>query len=376
MKTLFAVFKYALAIALTSPALATEVKDSGILLANPTTKVIYWADEKHVVASIFEKEPWIAPDGTKKGVESIFIWNVETNELKRHAGPGAGGLCVGYGFIRYFQRRLSEGKYDELDRYYGPIGREQIQVLSGPIDRQTCRLESELSRPTWLVEAEKTSRRSELSSRTWLDEANKPPGRIFKPLKPEHGWLEFVGGDRGFFDQAWYPVAIHQPGKEDKGIPIDPDVFQPWLDQGYHVVFLRYEAFRDAYLLALDDTWSAVDGKTGKLWWLYPDGRIEEIVTYGHEKNWKNVRMNGLVPAKFNLLTTLSDTNRSSAKSGLYRQTTNGDLELLAKGWVGGGKSLSPDGCKMAYGIDPRGFWADGPKRYYLQVLDLCQSSK
>jgi len=346
------VFRYFLAIVLITPALANELKDSGLQLSNPLVKVIYWADEQRVVASIFEKEPWIAPDGTKKGVESIFIWNVETNELKRHAGPGTGGLCVGDGFIRYFQRRLSEGKYDELDRYYGAIGKEQIHVLTGPIDQQTCRLESEL-----------------IPLPAWLDAA-KESGRIFKPLKPGHGWLEM---DRGL--PPAYPIAIHPPGKNHQPIPIDRRVLQPWLAQGYHVVFLRYEAFKDAYLLGLDDTRGAGDNKTGKLWWLYSDGRLEEILSYGREGNWKTIRVNGLIPARSSLLAIGTETNWPLDKSGLYRQTARGDLDLLAKGWVAG-KVLSPDGCKIAFGIDPRGFWVKGPHTFNLQILDICPPAK
>ncbi|MEF8703547.1 MAG: hypothetical protein V5B32_09895 [Candidatus Accumulibacter sp. UW26] len=336
-------------------ALAFEVKDSGLVLANPLTKVIFWADEKHVVASIFEKEAWIAGDGTKKGVESIFVWNVETNELRRHAGPGTGGLCVGNGVLRYFQRRLADDKYEQLDRYYGPLGHEQKVVLTGPIDKDTCRLESDLpGKPYWLEEAKKS-------------------GRIFKPLKPEHGWLEFIGGDRGFADLPWYPVAVHAQHDKDQPILIDTSIFQPWLDQGYTVRLLRHEAFKNAYLLGLDDTQGSGNKKIGNLWWLYADGRLEEILNYGRDGNWKSARYNTVIPTKTTLLLIGTETHPKD-KSGLYREISGRNLEMVISGYLaGGGYALSPDGCKLAFGMDPRGF---PNSRYRLHIIDVCQKVK
>jgi hypothetical protein len=314
------------------------------------------------------------PDSYKQPLNQIALFDTQTRQMSWYGEKGIHGLCYANGNVSYAQRKVTDGlcQKDEWSYLRGKFGEEK--ALPGvALDVFSCLPETEVrANPTWLVEAEKTSRRSELSSRTWLDEANKPPGRIFKPLKPEHGWLEFVGGDRGFFDQAWYPVAIHQPGKEDKGIPINPDVFQPWLDQGYVVRLLRYEAFKNAYLLGLDDTRGAGDDKTGKLWWLYPDSRIEEIVTYGREKDWKSARYNTLIPSKTSLFLIGTETH-PQGKSGLYHEVS-GRMALVTPGhvaWSAG--ALSPDGCKLAFGIDPTGF---PNSRYRLQILDNCQSSK
>lgn len=182
--------------------------------------------------------------------------------------------------------------------------------------------------------------------------------------------MELFAGDPNYSQQATYPLAIHPPGKEDTPIPIDKSVFQPWLDQGYHVRFVRYEAFKKAYLLALDDT-SGRGRENGNFWWLYPDGHTEQILTYGRSGYWQGVRFNGVLPAKNGLFAFSADTYPRSDKSGLYRQAPNGELDLVTRGWAEG-YSLSPDGCKLALGIDRRGFRVEGPRRYHLHVVDAC----
>jgi len=211
----------------------------------------------------------------------------------------------------------------------------------------------------------------EMTNPAWLDAA-KESGRIFKPLKPEHGWLEFVGGDRRSSDRAWYPVAIHSQAEQDQATKIDTSSFRPWLDQKYKVRLLRYEAFKNAYLLALNDI-GGTGRNNGGLWWLYPDGRLERILVYGREGNWKSARYYNAIPTKTTFLLVGTETHPFD-KSGLYRQVAGGELELADKGWAAGGAfSLSPDGCKLAYGIDPKGF----PNTLYrLHVLDVCQPGK
>lgn len=334
--------------------LALEVKDSDFELANPVVRVIYWADEKHVVASIFEKEPWTAPDGTTKGVESIVVWNVETNEKKRYAGPGTGGLCVGDGFVRYFQRRLAEGAYDELDRYYGPLGQEKRVVLSGAIDRETCRLVSELS-----------------PAPAWLDAAKKS-GRLFKALKAEHGWVEMVIRPRGGIRaNPAYPARIYRPGANlDDGIPI-ADVFREHLNDGYYLDPPKYVAIKNAYLVRLGYFQSPLPPQTGPLpaWWLYPDGKVEKV-EYKNPDNWfwgvPVFSRAGI------LLIRHSSDSRRREENGLYADEINGPVRLVS-GHILDVPAVSPDGCKVAYGNDPRGFWVEGPYKYRLQIIDLCE---
>ena len=330
-----------------TPGSKLEVKNSGLQIAGGPHPIA-WLDNTHIIANIHEKDLWIAPDGTEQGVDSIIVWNVETGEIKQHAGPGAGWLCVGEGFVRYFQRRLDQGKYDEADQYFGPFGQEKKTELTGPIDPATCRPVSEPPNPPW------------------LDPEQVKKLRML-PLRPEHGWLEIGGGTGGQHDPS-YPVAIHPVGAVDRPIPLDIKVFQPWTDQQYSIRLRRYEAFKAAYLLTLDDNFGK-GGENGGGWWLYPDGRIEPILIYGRKGRWVGVRSFYLVPAN-SVLMAFSIEVHPKDLSGLYLMNGKGELESVTYGWPGVLVSaLSPDGCKLAFGIDPQGFQGNTLR---LHFVDVC----
>ena len=349
-----------LLVGLNTSVYCTQPIDAGIVFSGYLYSSIFWLDNDNLIV------PGVAIERMQTDSKGSRLLRYQFSKRSiTDMGSFGGALCVSDGYIRFWrptpdtedkpltgQKRLTfAGTVDSIVEVPPPPPLPR-GASPPPMDAlRGCQYPYEMTNPAWL-------------------DAAKESGRVFKPLKPEHGWLEM---DRGL--PPAYPIAIHPPGKEDRPIPIDRSVLQPWLDQGYHVVFLRYEAFKDAYLLGLDDTRGAGDDKTGKLWWLYSDGRLEEIVTYGREGNWKTIRLNGLIPAKANLLAIGTETSWPFDKSGLYRQTARGDLELLAKGWLAS-KVLSPDGCKLAFGIDPRGFWVKGGHTFRLQILDVCPPAK
>lgn len=336
-------------LVVSSPACAAEIIDTGAVLGEYS--VIRWMDNQRVMflaASGQTCDRKDKPDSYKQPLNRIAIFDIQSRRLSWYGEVGISGLCYTEGSISYARRKVTDGlcPKDEWSYLRGKFGEEK--ALPGvALDVFSCLPETQVrSNPAWL-------------------DAAKESGRIFKPLKPEHGWLEM---DRGL--PPAYPIAIHPPGKKDQPIPIDRQLLQPWLDQGYHVVFLRYEAFKDAYLLGLDDTRGAGDDKTGKLWWLYSDGRLEEILSYGRLGNWKSARYNTIIPTKTDLLLIGTETHPHD-KSGLYREVAGRNLGLVTKGHLaGGGYALSPDGCKLAFGIDPKGF----PNTLYrLHVLDVCR---
>lgn len=334
---------------------ATEVIETGAVLGE--YPVIRWMDNQRVIflaASGQTCDRKDKPDSYKQPLNRIAIFDTRTRQLSWHGDVGVNGLCYADGNIAYARRLVSDGLCPKDDWIYlrGRFGEEKEQQPTTSVNTYSC-----------LPEAEKNA------VPPWLESAKKS-GRVFRPLKPEHGWLEMFAGDPNYSQQMTYPLAIHPPGKEDKPIAIDKRVFQPWLDQSYHVRFVRYEAFKNAYLLALDDT-SGKGRENGNFWWLHPDGTTEQILTYGRSGYWQEVRFNGVMPIKNGLLAFSGDTYPRSDKSGVYRKNSNGELSLVARGWLES-HSVSPDGCKVALGIDPRGFRIEGPRRLQLHVLNAC----
>lgn len=343
-------------LVVSSPACAAEIIDTGAVLGEYS--VIRWMDNQRVMflaASGQTCDRKDKPDSYKQPLNRIAIFDIQSRQLSWYVEVGISGLCYAEGSISYARRKVTDGlcPRDEWSYLRGKFGEEK--ALPGvALDVFSCLPETQVrSNPAWL-------------------DAAKESGRVFKPLKPEHGWLEFVGDDRRPSDRAWYPVAIHSQAEQDQATKIDTSSFRPWLDQKYTVRLLRYEAFKNAYLVALNDI-GGTGRNNGGLWWLYPDGRLEKILVYGREGNWKSARYYNAIPTKTTFLLVGTETHPFD-KSGLYRQVAGGELELADKGWAEGGAfSLSPDGCKLAYGIDPKGF----PNTLYrLHVLDVCQPGK
>jgi hypothetical protein len=110
----------------------------------------------------------------------------------------------------------------------------------------------------------------------------------------------------------------------------------------------------------------------GALWWLFPDGRLEQVLVYAHTGDWKSALYFNAIPTKTSFFLIGRETHPVD-KSALYQQSKEKQLEVVVRGWAeGGGFSVSPDGCRAAFGIDTRGFKVEGPRRYRLHILDAC----
>lgn len=364
MLTPFALKGFALAVSVLFVVSTTVAfaEDTGIVVRENGINrgsIYWWDDDSLLVAGVHSEHPPKDNSGWR-----LLRFKVSDKSVTDMGQVGA--LCASNGHLRV--SRLSADSVGKAAAHW------KFVLYSGSIDQ----LVEDPPRPIPPPSANPPSFNALSNCKfpdelppapAWLESAKKS-GRVFRALKPEHGWLEMFAGDPNYSQQMTYPLAIHPPGKEDKPIAIDKRVFQPWLDQSYHVRFVRYEAFKNAYLLALDDT-SGRGRDNGSFWWLYPDGTTEQILTYGRSGNWEGVRLNGVIPIKNGLLAFSGDTRVRTDKSGLYRKSPDGELDLVARGW-GGGYSVSPDGCMVAFGIDPRGFRIEGPRRLQLHVLNAC----
>lgn len=123
-----------------------RVVDSGVVLPGTIgrhgIKDFYWLDNERILFLAKEAD-WIGPSGEKRDMFSLMLWNWRAGKAVRVRGPGIDGLCVGDDIVRYYRRRVESGNYDDLDRYAGRFGEEEI-VPTVLIDRETCRPQSEL----------------------------------------------------------------------------------------------------------------------------------------------------------------------------------------------------------------------------------------
>lgn len=178
-----------------------------------------------------------------------------------------------------------------------------------------------------------------------------------------------------------YPVEIFA-SNNDPGASIDRINFEPWIDEGYNVNLVKFEKFKNAYFLALVPQNNNPDvNRHYKYWWLYPNGRIEEILEFNQLDNNIFEFIDGdIIPTKNGLfIVGGSDTNallpNYSAHHGLYSIDINGQFKQLVNGDIKKA-SVSPDGCELAFYRMPQVF---DPKDengitaiYYLQTINVC----
>jgi len=224
------------------------------------------------------------------------------------------------------------------------------------------------------------------------------PEALPRKLVEGHGWI--LGAEIGLIynedddtlntqlrkaEHPNYPIAIY-PEINSSPIHIDTNEFKPWIEQGYHALILRYEKYKDAYLLGLYDSHaigSNENNRHGQFWWLYPDGRLETIISFDYNRLETIITFDpkggdffstiglDLIPTKSGLFLVggVGDPGLRY-KNGLYKQTPKGDFELVVRGEIKK-FALSPNGCKLAFGINPRPDINLGV--YYLQAIDLCK---
>ena len=228
------------------PVFAAEPVDSGVLLGK--FPVIRWMDNQRVMflaasgqtCSRSEK-----PDSYKQPLNRIAIFDSQTRQLTWYGDVGVNGLCYADGNIGYARRLVSNGlcPKDEWVHLRGRFGEEKVEQPPSSLDIYSCLPVTEVeSSPEWL----KTARKS---------------GRMFTPLKPEHGWAEMAFARRpdGSLDisKGRYPVRMYSPGD-----PAGRSV------QGLEEVDLgpiqTFSVFKGAYLLAERGLYSRHHGSCSK----------------------------------------------------------------------------------------------------------------
>ena len=356
-------FRLMMLLILCSNAFAAEVVDTGALLGE--YPVIRWMDNQRVMflaASGQTCDRKDKPDSYKQPLNRIAIFDTRTQQLSWHGDVGINGLCYADGNIAYARRLVSDGlcPKDEWVYFRGRFGEEKAQQPVPPLDSYSCLPEVQSS-PAWL-------------------EAARKSGRIFTPLKPEHGWVEMANARRsdGSLEKdldMMHPARIFARDDQGQGKPV----------RGLEVVKLGfpwlYYQFKNAYLI---EEWAtAIPMTTGfvRSWWLYPDGSVEPALHYDRalrkgDTQWVE---NKIIPTRAGHLQvherSYSRLPFANAKTGLYLFRPDGSFKKLAGGRIElfalNSQAVSPDGCRVAFGTDEH--YAEGREQYTLKLIDVCK---
>jgi len=323
-------------------AVAIQITESGVEAGDRTS--VFWISSEEVLFYGPSGEHVIRSDGFRKPVHRLATWNVRTKETKRFNEIDA-ALCYYQGNIAFKEiDNALMRDWTSIGRFPGEIKRFDRAV---PFDPLTCIPVEALSPlPAWTKD------------------------RSIMRLRPEHGFLD-LGPRR---EQKNEPVRLVRNGS-DKGIelPIRRREFLPAL--------VRYYPHKGAYFFPgaffRPDPRNPNGGYGVSPWpegiarpvkWLYPDGRVEELVI--PYAKWAR---QALVPTKAGILaidTTFFTVTGEAPWDGLYLLDGKSWSRRLSRGLFRA-HALSEDGCKLAAGRDPEPGRRQ-PEYWTVTVYDVC----
>jgi hypothetical protein len=281
----------------------------------------------------------------------LYVWNTGTGDLKA-LGQIGGGLCYRDGFIRYWRWRSQDGKLQrESEWLAGDFGSEVIveSKVTDPknLNWDTCKPYSELPpRPEWTK------------------------GLAVRWLRPEHGLLVLGSAATSEFMKNT-PISYCPAGEKERCVDTP---LKRRESRGFEWV-----PFKGAYFVIGDyfrvnprqpsggfnlSPWP--QGLPMPVWWLYPDGRVEEIKL--SPGPWLR---NFVFPATVGHLTIGEGPTRWEHSLYLVRGERG---EPIIHGLFHS-QAVSPDGCRIAINHDPRPLETNARnyRHVTLKVIELCQ---
>ena len=283
-------------------------------------------------------------DGTfRKRMSRVTTWNVRTKDIKRYARADA-GLCYDRGNIAY--RDMENATL----RGWTSVGRH----------------------PDAVKREERAIRYEEYMTCLPYDALPPLPARgvehVFVRLRPEHGVID-LGSQRSMENT---PVRLYRPeGSEGIELPFKRREFQRGT--------IKFYPFRGAYFIVSSyfdpvlgyGTSPWPQGVPRPVWWLYPDGKVEQIVIP------PAIWMRGtIVPTKAGLLAI------SNASFTLTGEPPFDGVYLIdgarGQGLLRGlleASDVSSDGCNFAVRRQPEP-GVRRPAYWTITVLSLCQEAR
>ncbi len=350
---------------------AVEVRQFEVEVAPSSAQVIHWIDDDRIVFKGVVHAPERAETQYPgKRIGKLATLDLRTGRINWYEEFN-GQICVDGGRVALEQvddvRQPAAGRI--VSRFWlmrgtpGTLERQEVtrEYLQSFDFRTNCRPESELP-----------------PLPAWAQEKQGKEGARFMRLRPEHGFVELAIHPRpGIKPNPAYPVRIHPPRAQGvQGVPL-ADIFTKRLKEGYSLSPLRWDRHKGAYHLYLDYyAWPTPEDVVLTHWWLFPDGRVEEIVTYSRRRDWPVTYDYRLIPTHAGVFIVGEEPRivPETGRSGLYRLLDDNTLERILPGRVGAW-ALSPDGCKLAVGNDSRPR-VEGNKQHTLQVINLCKGEQ
>lgn len=312
---------------------------------------IYWLDNDRVIFNGSRPNDLeTMPDGRQVSKHAIYIWDLKSASVTKHADAERAVLCYSAGYISYTRK---EPPYTL--RIAGPFGTEtEISRISDKEQKRHNNSEMPLiNRFTC-----KSYRQSEISSL---------PG-VKVPLRVGHGFLY---------------LGVHSLGQER----LKPVVYYP--EGNYHGIELpiaRWQVswsnitateFDNSYILTGDQLPNSSDrcvpkGFSRRVYRLRLSGAFEAIPLPSRDELRCYVEVGGVREVRTGITVYINTGQLQTSRLYLVEQKRLGEV---IRGWVPDAR-VSPDGCRMAIGVSSK----DDPlmpkasfSRGHLKVIDFCR---
>lgn len=306
---------------------------------------VAWIDNETLLLYEGTGERVKRKSGYVRGVNRLVSLNYRSGELHVY-GQTDSEICYADGYVSYIREDIPTG---DSFAVYGQLGKETITKIAPSVGRYfdngptgSCRPFSErFDRPQWLDQ----------KSHFWR-------------LWPHAGLIDCRSGLPSVSDK--YVKARFHKANDREGTELTFSCYEV-------LPGMKYYPFKDAYFaLEHDFRWPWPKERDRRVFWLYPDGRVETtVLPYSNA-----IRETG-IPTARGLVTFARPTERGE-DYWIYLVTPNA-AKVIMRGHASTGVT-SPNGCRVAMLHDPdyeaRLDHRRVTTKVTLKVLELCQEQR
>ncbi len=297
---------------------------------------IVWLDDEHI---LFDGKKYI----TSVEDRALIIWRI--GKGFEYYKTNASGICFSQGTIRYTAYKNALHTKKDRTIFQGQFRKEK------PIDESNARFFDKLNcRALDYRPVEKYGR-----------------GQLF--LLEGHGYLDFgAAGDT----HSKSPVLFY---KDESSKPIE----LPFHKQEISSSQIKYYPFKQAYLIfgRYENQYALIKKKSlsgaipQPLWWVYPDGDVEEVTI--PPGPWLLGGSTFLRATKEGIfISYLGGKATSTSGQGIY--FIKGDQFQKIVGGFAIAPAVSPDGCRVAYSHKRSSYESVSERnRMTLKVINFCE---
>jgi len=281
---------------------------------------LYWVDDQRLVFAGFNGREVVRGDGYRVRLQSIYLWDTQTGKVDDLGETGT-EVCYANGYLAYRAWESGNAGTELGDVMGGPLGspaKVDASMTGRPLDYQTCKPHAEALIPDWTK-----------GKKVW---------------RLKSGDFFILGDEK---DERNTPVTFHPNGARQ-------GVVMPFRSREFFFPGVTYYEFKGAYFIVgeyfvtdLSNSWGGFNkhpwptGMPIPVWWLYPDGRVEEIKL---PTEARFAAMSAIFPARTGIYYVSLDFPRSE---GLYRVSSESIARRILSGWIEN-YAISPDGCRIA----------------------------